>query len=140
MGEWCLPVTQGIPALNAVFVSDVAQRQFCGGDALRTRVMNLQYTDKSRSCGRTTFETRCRHATNCLIGTIQMSNIPHQLKYLQDQGLVRQIEPVFSNPESTKRSLSFIREMCISIKNEYMKFFEIYLKVFPQTVQISLQI
>lgn len=43
-----------------------------------------------------------------------MSNIPHQLKYLQDQGLVQQIELVFSNPGSTKSSLSFIKKKYVS--------------------------
>lgn len=57
--------------------------------------------------------------------TVEMSNIPQQLKYLQDQGLVSQIELVFSNPGITKSSLSFIKETCINIKNEYIKFFEI---------------
>lgn len=55
--------------------------------------------------------------------TVEMRNIPQQLKYLQDQGLVSQTELVFSNP--TKSSLCFIKETCINIKNEYMKFFEI---------------
>lgn len=72
--------------------------------------------------------------------TVEMSNIPQQLKYLQNQGFVSHIELVLSNPGRTKRSLSFIKETCINIKNEYMKFFEIPLKIFLQTVQIFLQI